>query len=163
MDIKRIPIPNGTNNEAILKQLKQIVTEKKIAGFIYEPLVQGAAGMKMHDADSLNKVLSICRDHNVILIADEVMTGFGKTGKHFASDWMKIKPDIMCLSKALSAGVVPLAVTTCAQHIYDAFYDEDVNKGFFHAHTYSANQLLVQLLLPQLHYYNLEIFKKTLN
>ncbi|WP_422090082.1 adenosylmethionine--8-amino-7-oxononanoate transaminase [Tenacibaculum ovolyticum] len=139
MDIKRIPIPNGTNNEAILKQLKQIVTENKIAGFIYEPLVQGAAGMKIHEATDLNEILKFCKENAILTIADEVMTGFGKTGNNFASDEVATKPDIICLSKALTGGLVPMAITSCTEEIYSTFLSTDIAKGFFHCHTYSAN------------------------
>lgn len=139
LKVDRILPPTSINEEYVLEHLQKLINKGDVAALVYEPLVQGAAGMKMHDAQSLEKVLALCKKNNILLVADEVMTGFGKTGKHFASDWMETKPDIMCLSKALSAGVVPLAVTSCAQHIYDAFYSDDVNKGFFHAHTYSAN------------------------
>jgi adenosylmethionine-8-amino-7-oxononanoate aminotransferase len=141
IDVKRIPTPNGQNNEAILKQLKTLTKTNQIAGFVYEPLVQGAAAMKMHDATGLNRILEFCKEHNIITIADEVMTGFGKTGKYFASDYMEVKPDIMCLSKALTAGLLPMAITSCTQNIYDAFYSDDLSKGLFHGHTYSANPL----------------------
>jgi adenosylmethionine-8-amino-7-oxononanoate aminotransferase len=141
LDVKRIPTPNGTNHKAILKTLKTIVETHQVAGFVYEPLVQGAAAMKMHDAEGLEDILKFCKENNIITIADEVMTGFGKTGKHFASDYMKTKPDIMCLSKALTAGLMPMAITSCSQEIYDAFYSDEMSKGLFHGHTYSANPL----------------------
>jgi len=141
LDVKRIPTPNGTNHEAILKTLKDIVETYQVAGFVYEPLVQGAAAMKMHDARGLESILSFCKKNNIVTVADEVMTGFGKTGKNFASDYMGTKPDIMCLSKALTAGLMPMAITSCSQEIYDAFYSDDIGKGLFHGHTYSANPL----------------------
>ncbi|PWI30526.1 adenosylmethionine--8-amino-7-oxononanoate transaminase [Flavobacteriaceae bacterium LYZ1037] len=141
LDVKRIPTPNGTNHEAILKTLQDIVETHEVAGFVYEPLVQGAAAMKMHDAEGLEGILKFCKENNIITVADEVMTGFGKTGKHFASDYMETKPDIMCLSKALTAGLMPMAITSCSQDIYDAFYSDDMGKGLFHGHTYSANPL----------------------
>jgi len=141
LDVKRIPTPNGTNHEAILKTLKDIVETYQVAGFVYEPLVQGAAAMKMHDARGLESILSFCKKNNIVTVADEVMTGFGKTGKNFASDYMDTKPDIMCLSKALTAGLMPMAITSCSQEIYDAFYSDDIGKGLFHGHTYSANPL----------------------
>lgn len=141
IDVKRIPTPNGNNSNAILKQLEILTETNQIAGFVYEPLVQGAAAMKMHDAEGLNRILEFCKDHNIITVADEVMTGFGKTGKYFASDYMEVKPDIMCLSKALTAGLLPMAITSCSQEIYDAFYSDDLSKGLFHGHTYSANPL----------------------
>jgi len=141
MDIKRIPTPDGNNTQEILEQLKEIVTNNKVAGFVYEPLVQGAAGMKIHDATGLGEILKFCKDNSVLTIADEVMTGFGKTGKHFASDYIEIKPDIICLSKALTAGLMPMAITSCTQDIYDAFLSNDISKGMFHCHTYCANPL----------------------
>lgn len=150
MDIKRIPIPNGTNNEAILKQLKQIVTENKIAGFIYEPLVQGAAGMKIHEATDLNEILKFCKENAILTIADEVMTGFGKTGNNFASDEVATKPDIICLSKALTGGLVPMAITSCTEEIYSTFLSTDIAKGFFHCHTYSANPIACSAALASI-------------
>lgn len=139
LEIKRITPPTPENEKQVLTEFESLLKQGDVSTFIYEPLVQGAAAMKMYDASSLDKVLALCKKYNVITIADEVMTGFGKTGKNFASDYMENKPDLMCLSKSLTAGVVPMAITSCSQKIYDAFYDEDVNKGFFHAHTYSAN------------------------
>ncbi|WP_339752059.1 adenosylmethionine--8-amino-7-oxononanoate transaminase [uncultured Winogradskyella sp.] len=141
IDVKRIPTPNGTNHKDILNQLQNFASNYDIAGFIYEPLVQGAAGMKVHDADGLNTILKFCKEHSILTIADEVMTGFGKTGKYFASDYVDTKPDIICLSKALTAGLVPMAITSCTQNIYDAFLSNDMAKGFFHCHTYSGNPI----------------------
>ncbi|MCF7559732.1 adenosylmethionine--8-amino-7-oxononanoate transaminase [Sabulilitoribacter multivorans] len=141
LEVKRIPVPNSKNLDAILNALKDIVSTSKVAGFVYEPLVQGAAAMKMHDAQDLNAVLMFCKEHQIITVADEVMTGFGKTGKHFASLYMDTQPDIICLSKALTGGLLPMALTTCSQKIYDAFYSDDISKGLFHGHTYSANPL----------------------
>ena len=141
IDVKRIPTPNGSNTEAILELIKTYNLEHKIAGFIYEPLVQGAAGMKIHDAHGLNAILSYCKKQDILTIADEVMTGFGKTGRYFASDYMETKPDIICLSKALTAGLIPMAITSCTQAIYNAFLSNEMAKGFFHCHTYSANPI----------------------
>ncbi len=150
MDIQRIPVPNGENNQAILKQLKQIVSENNVAGFIYEPLVQGAAGMKIHKAEDLNLILKFCKEHNILNIADEVMTGLGKTGTHFASDQVATKPDIICLSKALTAGLIPMAITSCTEEIYKAFLSNDIAKGFFHCHTYSANPIACRAALASI-------------
>lgn len=141
IDVKRIPTPNGSNTKAILELIKTYNLEHKIAGFIYEPLVQGAAGMKIHDAHGLNAILSYCKKQDILTIADEVMTGFGKTGRYFASDYMETKPDIICLSKALTAGLIPMAITSCTQAIYNAFLSNEMAKGFFHCHTYSANPI----------------------
>jgi len=139
--VKRIPVPNKDNQTVVLNTLKTIVAEHNVAGFIYEPLVQGAAAMQMHDRDGLDAILNICKQNQIITIADEVMTGFGKTGKYFASLHMKNYPDIICLSKALTGGLMPMGITSCSQDIYDAFYSDTLRKGFFHGHTYSANPL----------------------
>ncbi|MGJ8743883.1 adenosylmethionine--8-amino-7-oxononanoate transaminase [Polaribacter sp.] len=141
LDVLRIPTPNGKNHQEILSKLQIIVQENNLAGFVYEPLVQGAAAMKMHNAEGLNLILEFCKKHNIITVADEVMTGFGKTGSNFASDFITTKPDVICMSKALTAGLLPMAITSCSQKIYDAFYSEDITKGLFHGHTYSANPL----------------------
>lgn len=141
IEVLRIPVPLGDNNDDVIHKLEQLIKENNIAGFIYEPLVQGAAAMKMHDAEGLNAILEICNANDIITVADEVMTGFGKTGKNFASEYLQVQPDIICLSKALTAGLLPMAITTCTQKIYDAFYSEEISKGLFHGHTYTANPL----------------------
>lgn len=141
IEVKRIPVPTEANLEGLLHQLENTMDLDTVAGFIYEPLVQGAAAMKMHKAGHLEKILKVIKSYGVLAIADEVMTGFGKTGRHFASDHMTEKPDIICMSKALTAGMLPMAVTSCTQDIYDAFYSDDIAKGLFHGHTYTANPL----------------------
>ncbi|HZJ21319.1 MAG TPA: adenosylmethionine--8-amino-7-oxononanoate transaminase [Pricia sp.] len=139
--VERIPVPTKKNITDILEHLSSRLQQNDIAGFIYEPLVQGAAAMKMHDAEGLDQILRLLKRNGVLCVADEVMTGFGKTGKHFASDHFKTKPDIICLSKALTAGLLPMAITSCTQDVYDAFYSDDMAKGLFHGHTYTANPL----------------------
>lgn len=114
---------------------------QNIAAFIYEPLVQGAGGMKMYDAALLDNILQTLKKQHTICIADEVMTGFGRTGKLFASEYLHHLPDIICLSKGLTGGTMALGVTACAQKIYDAFVDEDPLKTFFHGHSFTANPL----------------------
>ncbi len=141
IEVKRIPVPNGENTQEILSQLKEIHLQAPLAGFIYEPIVQGAAAMKMHDEKGLEEILKFCKSKDIILVADEVMTGFGKTGKNFASEYLLIQPDIVCMSKALTAGLLPMGATSCSQKVFDAFYDDDIAKGLFHGHTYTANPL----------------------
>ncbi|WP_121665883.1 adenosylmethionine--8-amino-7-oxononanoate transaminase [Mesonia aquimarina] len=141
LSVKRIPVPNGKNTGEILEQIKSIHKETPLAGFIYEPLVQGAAAMKIHDKNGLQEILAFCKTRDIILVADEVMTGFGKTGKKFASDYLSVQPDVVCMSKALTAGLLPMGATSCSQKIFDAFYDDDLAKGLFHGHTYTANPL----------------------
>ena len=150
IEVERIPVPTKENIGKILSELKERLQQNNVAGFIYEPLVQGAAAMKIHDADGLDQILALLKEHEVLTIADEVMTGFGKTGRFFASDFMETKPDIMCLSKALTAGLVPMGLTTCTQEVYMAFYSDDMAKGLFHGHTYTANPLACTAALAAL-------------
>lgn len=139
IDVVRIPVPTKGYERASYEALKETIKTKNVAGFIFEPLVQGAAGMVMYEPEALDKLIAICQENKVLTIADEVMTGFGKTGKNFACDYLQNQPDMMCLSKALTGGTIPMAITTFTQDIFDAFYDDDINKALFHGHTFTAN------------------------
>ena len=139
VDVIRIPVPTLGNEEASYIALQNALKSKPCAAFIFEPLVQGAAGMVMYSAESLDKLIEICQENNILTIADEVMTGFGKTGKNFACNYLTKQPNMMCLSKALTAGTIPMAITTFTQDLFDAFYDNDINKALFHGHTFTAN------------------------
>ncbi|PWA11726.1 adenosylmethionine--8-amino-7-oxononanoate transaminase [Flavobacterium laiguense] len=139
IDVVRIPVPIKGQEQFSFDALNKAVESGNCAGFIFEPLVQGAAGMVMYEPEALDQLLRICQEHNVLTIADEVMTGFGKTGRNFACDYLTQKPNMMCLSKALTGGTIPMAITTFTQDIFDAFYDEDINKALFHGHTFTAN------------------------
>ncbi len=141
LKVERIPVPTKNNIAEILNTLDRILLNNKCAAFLFEPLVQGAAGMKFHDAKGLDALIKKCQEYNVLCVADEIMTGFGKTGTNFACDQLTKQPDIMCLSKALTAGMFPLSITSCTQKIYNAFLSDEVHKGFFHAHTFSAHPL----------------------
>lgn len=139
LEVVRIPVPTeGKESESILA-MEQLVTTNEFAAFIFEPLCQGAAGMIMYAPESLDRLMAICQRNKVFTIADEVMTGFGKTGKTFACTYLKEQPDMMCLSKALTGGTIPMAITTFTQDIFDGFLDNDVNKALFHGHTFTAN------------------------
>jgi adenosylmethionine-8-amino-7-oxononanoate aminotransferase len=139
LEVVRIPVPTFGNEKNTIQTLEKLVKTNEFAAFIFEPLVQGAAGMVMYSAEVLDTLISICKQNNVFTIADEVMTGFGKTGKTFASDYLLEKPDMMCLSKALTGGTIPMAITTFTQELFDGFYDDDTNKALFHGHTFTAN------------------------
>lgn len=139
LEVVRIPVPIMGNEEESLAALHNLVATNEYAAFIFEPLVQGAAGMVMYRPEVLDTMILICNQNNVFTIADEVMTGFGKTGKTFATDYLVNKPDMMCLSKALTGGTIPMAITTFTQEIFDGFYDDDTNKALFHGHTFTAN------------------------
>ncbi|MCH9661532.1 MAG: adenosylmethionine--8-amino-7-oxononanoate transaminase [Bacteroidetes bacterium] len=141
LKVVRLPVPQEHNKDRVLALLKTLLQQHQCAAFIFEPLVQGAAGMKFHDAGGLDALIQLCKETNVLTIADEIMTGFGKTGRNFASDFLAHKPDIMCLSKALTAGMFPLSITSCSQDVFEGFLSEAPSKGFFHAHTFSAHPL----------------------
>jgi len=138
-DVIHIPVPVKGAEEACINALEAALQQDDVASFIFEPLIQGAGGMVMYSAEMLDQLISRCRAKKVITIADEVMTGFGRTGKFFASDHLQQKADIMCMSKGLTGGVMPLGATSCAQFIYDAFLSDDKMKTFFHGHSYTAN------------------------
>lgn len=139
IDVVRIPVPVAGQEEESYTALRKVIQQHNCAGFIFEPLVLGAAGMVMYAPEALDKLIAICKENNVLTIADEVMTGFGKTGKNFACDYIQNQPDMMCLSKALTGGTIPMAITTFTQDLFDAFYDDDINKALFHGHTFTAN------------------------
>jgi len=139
LEVVRIPIPTIDNKEKSLEALTNLVKTYEFAAFIFEPLVLGASGMLMYKPEALDKMIAICKQNSVFTIADEVMTGFGKTGKTFAIDYLENKPDMMCLSKALTGGTIPMAITSFTQEIFDGFYDDDLNKALFHGHTFTAN------------------------
>jgi len=120
------------------------------AALIVEPLVQGAAGMAMHDAEYLRRAREICDRHDVHLIADEIMTGCGRTGTFFAHEQAGITPDFLCLSKGITGGYLPLSVVMTRDAVYQAFYDDDVTRGFLHSHSYTGNALACRAALATL-------------
>lgn len=132
-------IPFPKDRKACVESLKEEIQKGDVAAFIFEPLVQGAAGMRMYSAEILNQLLQICKENGVLCIADEVMTGFGRTGTTFAMNQAEIEPDFMCMSKGLSGGSLPLSLTSCTQAIYDAFLGDDMHKAFLHGHSYTGN------------------------
>ncbi|RZJ27448.1 MAG: adenosylmethionine--8-amino-7-oxononanoate transaminase [Flavobacterium sp.] len=139
IDVVRIPVPVKGSEAESFEALKKAIDDNQCAAFIFEPLVLGAAGMVMYEAEALDELISICKENNILTIADEVMTGFGKTGKTFACDYLNQKPDMMCLSKALTGGTIPMAITTFTGELFDGFYSDDINKALFHGHTFTAN------------------------
>ncbi len=113
----------------------------EVAAVLVEPMLQGAGGMIMWPAEFLAGVRRLCDRHGVLMIADEVLTGFGRTGRMFACEHGPVTPDIICLSKALTAGYLPLAVTAVTDAVFDAFLSDDHSKTFFHGHSFTANPL----------------------
>jgi len=128
---------------------------KETSAVIIEPMLQGAGGMIVWEPEYLKRVRELCDKYGVLLIADEVLTGFGRTGKMFACNHADISPDIICLSKALTAGYMPFGVTAATDEIFNAFYDDDRLKTFFHGHSYCANPLACAVAIV-----NLELFEK---
>jgi adenosylmethionine-8-amino-7-oxononanoate aminotransferase len=120
------------------------------AAFIVEPLVQGAGGMAMYDAEYLRRARAICDRYDVHLIADEIMTGFGRTGTFLACDQAGITPDFLCLSKGITGGYLPLSVVLTRDEVYQAFYDDDEARGFLHSHSYTGNPLACRAALATL-------------
>jgi adenosylmethionine-8-amino-7-oxononanoate aminotransferase len=139
IDVVRIPVPVKGKEQESFHALKEAIKDNDCSAFLFEPLVQGAAGMVMYAPESLDELIEICQENNVLTIADEVMTGFGKTGKTFACDFLNQQPDMMCLSKALTGGTIPMAITTFTSALFEAFYDDDINKALFHGHTFTGN------------------------
>ncbi|MCS6795699.1 MAG: adenosylmethionine--8-amino-7-oxononanoate transaminase [Raineya sp.] len=133
--------PSCISAKATIQTMHKLAETGKIAAFIYEPLIQGAAGMRMYSSEILDELLSIAQKYEILCIADEVMTGFGRTGKLFASEYCSQKPDIMCLSKGITGGTMPLGVTTCTEKIISAFRSAEKTKTFYHGHSYTANPL----------------------
>jgi adenosylmethionine-8-amino-7-oxononanoate aminotransferase len=155
-DIDVVPFPEtwdgdpdvDAKEDASIKALRTLLAsnctggrQPAYAGIIIEPLVQGAAGMRMCRPEYLRKLRAIADEFSVLLIFDEVMTGFGRTGDWFASTKAGVSPDIICLSKGITGGFLPLSVTVCAERIYDAFLSDKLEQALFHSHSYTANPI----------------------
>lgn len=141
-----------TPHEENMPEIKAFLAANhaELACFIYEPLVQGSAGMLMHEAQHLDELMQHCRKLGVLLVQDEVFTGFGRTGRLFAACHLKQQPDVMCFSKGLTGGVLPLGLTTCTDTIHQAFISEDRFKTLFHGHSFTANPLACAAALASL-------------
>ncbi|MEI8278364.1 MAG: adenosylmethionine--8-amino-7-oxononanoate transaminase [Bacteroidota bacterium] len=149
-EVDFIPFPSKENKHVSISQLESVLKKGDVAALIVEPLVQGSAGMCMYETTILDRYFSLCRQYDTLIIADEVMTGFGRTGTLFACDQISTSPDIVCLSKGLTGGTLPLGVTACTQQIYDAFYDLDRTKTLYHGHSFTANPLACAAALASL-------------
>lgn len=139
--VDRIPAPLPGREQESLAALEIILAKGDTAAFIFEPLIMGAGGMLMYEPEPLDTLIKCCREHGTLTIADEVMTGFGRTGRIFACDHLEETPDLMCLAKGLTGGALPLSVTACTERIFDAFYSDDKKRTFFHGHSFTANPL----------------------
>ncbi len=139
-DVARIPFPHAGQEQATLDALEQACADQA-AALIVEPLILGAGGMLTYPPSVLAAMKGICAQHGVLFIADEVMTGWGRTGTLLACEQAGVEPDILCLSKGLTGGAVPLAVTMASEPIFEAHYSTDRARTFFHSSSYTANPL----------------------
>jgi len=149
-DADFIPFPAAGNEDKALAALEQLLQTGEVAAFIAEPLVQGSAGMHMYSSQVLERCFALCRRYGTLIIADEVMTGFGRTGTLFACDQVATSPDIICLSKGITGGALPMGVTATTQQVFDAFYDDDKAKMLYHGHSYTANATICAAALASL-------------
>ncbi len=140
-ETEAIDLPTPGHEEASVAQLRSILEKGDIACFIFEPLVLGAGGMIVYSAHALDRLIRCCKEYQVLTIADEVMTGFGRTGTLFACDQLHETVDLICLSKGLTGGFLPLGATACTEQIFNAFLGDHLKQAFLHGHSYTANPL----------------------
>ncbi|GAB5482449.1 MAG: adenosylmethionine--8-amino-7-oxononanoate transaminase [Parasphingorhabdus sp.] len=142
-DVSSIPFPEPEAEQATLNALAAFCANQDDppAALIVEPLILGAGGMKIFTSETLREMQRICKSHDVLFIADEVMTGWGRTGTVFACDQAGITPDILCMAKGLTGGVIPLAITAASAPVYDAHFSKDRTKTFFHSSSFTANPI----------------------
>jgi adenosylmethionine---8-amino-7-oxononanoate aminotransferase len=155
-DVTRLPFPQPGREETTLAALKAACSKGDVAALIIEPLILGAGGMLIYAPRVLIEMKRICESHGVLFIADEVMTGWGRTGTLFACEQAKVTPDIACYSKGLTGGSLPLAVTLCRADIFDAHYSDDRGRMFFHSSSYTANPIACAAALANLEIWNSE-------
>jgi adenosylmethionine---8-amino-7-oxononanoate aminotransferase len=136
-EVEFLPSPQDT--DACIAAMS--TADESYAAFIFEPLIQGAGGMKMYEASTLDTLIQLAREKGILCIADEIMTGFGRTGKWFAMDYLAQKPDIVCFSKGLTGGMMAMGLTLCSEQIFQSFLSDDRRKMMFHSHSFTANPL----------------------
>lgn len=140
-DVDYLDFPTEEKEEELLSHAKSLFQTEEFSCVIIEPLVQGASGMRMYSSEFLDSLTLLAKQYGVLVIFDEVMTGFGRTGKMFAMDYCNEKPDIVTLSKGLTAGVLPMGLTITSNEIFNAFLSPDTTKAFLHGHSFTANPL----------------------
>ena len=151
-EVLHIPVPTPGKEAVSIAALQSIIDDNPddIAAFIFEPVMQGAAGMIAYDSATLQTLHNMVRAGGGLTIADEVMTGFGRLGTRFACEQAQIEPDLVCLSKGLTGGFLPMGLTLTTRDIYMAFYDEDRSKTFFHSTSFTGNPLACAAALANL-------------
>jgi adenosylmethionine---8-amino-7-oxononanoate aminotransferase len=140
-DVSFLDFPFAGKEDYVYNQFMVMADDPKTGTFVFEPLIQGAAGMRTYSADLLDRMIAYAQSKNIVCIADEVFTGFGRTGKMFASDHLMNKPDIVAVSKGITGGTLPLGVTSCSERVLAPFKTSDTTKTFYHGHSYTANPL----------------------
>lgn len=140
-DVDYLPFPDGKNDEEILEKAEELFKTGDFAGFIFEPLVQGSAGMRIYKPEILSELLKLAQKYHVLTIADEIMTGFYRTGKFLATNYIQEKVDIVCLSKGLTGGIMPLGLTVATEKIFEAFLADETTKALLHGHSFTGNAL----------------------
>jgi adenosylmethionine-8-amino-7-oxononanoate aminotransferase len=155
-EVGRIPFPAAGREQTTLETLEQACRQGDVAALILEPLILGAGGMHVYAPAMLARMAEVCARHGVLLIADEVMTGWGRTGTLFACEQADVKPDILCLAKGLTGGALPLAVTLCSGAIFEAHLSQDRAKTFFHSSSYTANPIACAAALANLEVWDRE-------
>lgn len=149
-EVEFLAFPDPANEAKVLALFEAKLKSGAVASFIYEPLVQGSSGMRMYSPEVMNEMINLAQKYEVICIADEVMTGFGRTGKLFASEYAAAQPDICCLSKGLTGGAMAMGVTSCTEEIMEAYRSDDILKTFFHGHSFTANPIACAAALASL-------------
>lgn len=152
----QLPVPlTPTDEPACLASAEALFAARRgrIAALIVEPMCQGAAGMRFYSAEYLRALAGLCADEGALLIADEIATGFGRTGRWFAFEHAGVTPDIVCVGKALSAGALPISATIVRDTIYDTFGDDPVDRTFYHGHTFAGNPIAAAAALAALDVY----------
>lgn len=147
-DVEFIDLPTSENIESLKFRVSSL--KSQAAAFIFEPIVQGTAGMLMYEASALDELVKCCKEQGILTISDEVMTGFGRTGELFASLNLQYQPDMFCLSKGITGGTMALGLTTCTLEVFDAFLSDDKLKTLFHGHSYTANPVACAAALASL-------------
>jgi len=136
-----LEFPSKERDEAVLVEAEKLFYTQEFAALIVEPLIQGSAGMRTYSADFLEKLVILAKSYGVLVIFDEVMTGWGRTGELFAMNYIQEIPDIVCISKGLTGGILPLGLTVATQQIYEAFLAEEKTKALLHGHSFTGNAL----------------------
>lgn len=149
-EVEQIDVPIKGREEESLAQLKSVLNKNESACFIFEPLVLGSGGMIMYPAKTLDQMIRCCKQQDVLTVADEVMTGFGRTGTLFACGQLTESPDLICLSKGLTGGFLPLGATVCTEKVFEAFLGNHLRQAFLHGHSYTANPLACSSALASL-------------